>query len=91
MRALVIPEKTGPDAGVVSEVPEPEGAHPWANGERLLVAVKAAGVSFPDLLQSRGAYQHGRPAPYIVGGEYSGVVVEAPPGSRFEAGARVPV
>lgn len=89
MRALLIPETTGPAASVLTDVPEPEGAHPWANGERLLVEVKAAGVSFPDVLQSRGDYQHGLPAPYVAGGEYAGVVLEAPPGSRFEPGTRV--
>ena len=89
MRALVIPATTGPDAGVLTEVPEPRGAHPWAEGERLLVRVHAAGVAFPDVLQSRGAYQHGLPAPYVSGGEFAGVVLEAPAGSRFAVGDRV--
>jgi NADPH2:quinone reductase len=89
MRALLIPATTGPDAGVLTEVPEPRGAHPWANGERLVVEVRAARVAFPDVLQSRGAYQHGMSAPYVCGGESGGVVVEAPPGSRFAAGDRV--
>ncbi len=90
MRGLVVPETTGPGAVVLREdLPEPEGAHPWADGERLLVEVEAAAVAFPDLLQSRGAYQHGTPAPYVTGGEYAGVVLEAPPGSRFRPGDRV--
>jgi NADPH2:quinone reductase len=89
MRGLLLGAKTGPSAAAVTEVPEPVGAHPWADGERLLVQVKAAGVSFPDLLQSRGLYQHGADAPYVVGGEYAGVVLEAPEGSRFEPGDRV--
>lgn len=89
MRALVVPETTGPGALVIGVVPEPEGAHPWADGERLLVEVKAAAVAFPDLLQSRGAYQHGTPAPYVTGGEYAGVVLESAPGSRFRRGDRV--
>ncbi|MBM7517190.1 NADPH:quinone oxidoreductase family protein [Nocardioides nitrophenolicus] len=90
MRGLVVPRTTGPDAVELREdLPEPEGAHPWAHGERLLVEVRAAAVAFPDLLQSRGAYQHGTPAPYVTGGEYAGVVLEAPPGSRFRTGDRV--
>lgn len=89
MRALVLPTTDGPAGAVLAEVPEPVGAHPWADGERLLVQVHAAGVSFPDLLQSRGAYQHGAPAPYVVGGEYAGVVLEAPAGSRLVPGDRV--
>ncbi len=90
MRGLVVSETTGPDAVELRDgLPEPAGAHPWAEGERLLVDVRAAAVAFPDLLQSRGAYQHGTPAPYITGGEYAGVVLEAPKGSRFSAGDRV--
>ncbi|GAA1530254.1 NADPH:quinone oxidoreductase family protein [Nocardioides humi] len=90
MRGLVVRETTGPDAVELREdLSEPAGAHPWAEGRRLLVEVKAAAVAFPDLLQSRGAYQHGTPAPYVTGGEYAGVVLEAPPGSRFRPGDRV--
>ena len=90
MRALVVPATTGPDAlELRSDVAEPDGAHPWADGERLLVEVRAAAVAFPDLLQSRGQYQHGTPAPYVTGGEYAGVVLEAPAGSRFVPGDRV--
>jgi NADPH2:quinone reductase len=89
MRALVLPETSGPDAAVLDEVPEPDGAHPWAGGERLLVDVRAAAVAFPDLLQSRGQYQHGADVPYVVGGEYCGVVLEAPAGARFRPGDRV--
>lgn len=89
MRALVLGEKVGPAAASIREVPAPEGAHPWASGERLLVEVKAAAVAFPDLLQSRGLYQHGAEAPYVVGGEYAGIVLEAPDGSHLRAGDRV--
>ncbi|MCW2713584.1 MAG: NADPH:quinone oxidoreductase family protein [Frankiales bacterium] len=89
MRAFVITELTGPAGGAVSEAPEPVGAHPWSDGRRLLVEVHAAGVSFPDVLQARGAYQHGIEVPYVSGGEVAGVVLEAPPGSRFVPGDRI--
>jgi NADPH2:quinone reductase len=89
MRALVLAATDGPEAAVLGDVPEPAGAHPWSDGERLLIEVHAAAVAFPDLLQSRGQYQHGAPVPYVVGGEYAGVVLEAPPGSRFVPGDRV--
>lgn len=89
MQALLLPDTSGPRAAVLREVPEPAGAHPWADGERLLVEVHAAAVSFPDVLQSRGLYQHGTPAPYVVGGEYAGTVLDAPAGSRFQPGDRV--
>jgi NADPH2:quinone reductase len=89
MRAFVISELTGPGGGAVAEVAEPEGGHPWSDGRRLLIEVRAAGVSFPDLLQTRGEYQHGAPVPYVSGGEAAGVVLEAPEGSRFAPGDRV--
>jgi NADPH2:quinone reductase len=90
MRALVVTSTSGPDAVALrDDVPEPAGAHPWADGERLLVDVRAAAVAFPDVLQSRGAYQHGTPPPYVAGGEYAGVVLEAPESSRFSPGDRV--
>ncbi len=38
------------------------------------VAVKAAAVNFPDLLMTRGEYQHKPPLPFIPGLEMSGVV-----------------
>lgn len=89
MRAFVINELSGPGAGAITEIPEPAGAHPWTGGQRLLVDVHAAGVSFLDLLQTRGMYQHAQPVPYVAGGEVAGVVREAPPGSRFAPGDRV--
>jgi NADPH2:quinone reductase len=90
MRGIVIPDTTGPDAATLrDDVREPIGAHPWADGERLLVDVRAAAVAFPDVLQSKGLYQHGTEAPYVTGGEYAGVVLEAPDASRFKPGDRV--
>jgi NADPH2:quinone reductase len=55
----------------------------------MLVEVHAAAISFPDLLQTRGLYQHSVPAPYISGGEIGGIVLEAPSGSGFAPGDRV--
>lgn len=90
MRGFVITELTGPGAGRLrDDVPEPEGAHPWSDGERLLVDVRAAGVAYPDVLQTRGEYQHATAPPYVPGGEVAGVVLEAPEGSRFAPGDRV--
>lgn len=89
MRAFVITELSGPEAGAITEIPAPEGAHPWTEGQRLLIEVHAAGISFPDLLQTRGMYQHAQPVPYVAGGEVAGVVREAPAGSPFVPGDRV--
>lgn len=89
MRALQIASTDGPDAAILTTVDEPHGAHPWARGERLLVEVHSAAVNFPDLLQTRGMYQHAAPTPYVIGGEFAGVVIEADSDSRFAVGDRV--
>jgi NADPH:quinone reductase len=90
MRGVVVQDLRGPDGVAFSErVPEPEGAHPAARGERLLVDVHAAGIAWPDLLQSRGEYQIATPPPFVSGGEVAGVVAEAPEGSGFAVGDRV--
>jgi NADPH2:quinone reductase len=89
MRAVVVHALDGPDAAVLEDVPEPEGGHPMAGGERLLVEVHAAGIAFPDLLQSRGEYQIATPPPFVAGGEVAGVVREAPEDSGFAPGDRV--
>jgi NADPH2:quinone reductase len=41
------------------------------------VAIAAAGVNFPDLLMTRGAYQYKPPLPFVPGMEAAGVIVEA--------------
>lgn len=84
MRAVQVSELTGPAAVRVVEIDEPV-----ADGESLLVDVKAAGVSFPELLQTRGEYQLKLDPPFTLGSELSGVVREAPEGSGFAAGDRV--
>jgi NADPH2:quinone reductase len=89
MQAILVQELTGPEAARLADVPEPEGAHPRADGERLLVEVHAAGLSFIDPLQTRGKYQGGVEAPYVSGSEVAGVVLEAPEGSGFAPGDRV--
>lgn len=81
MRAVQVLEESGPDKVVLVDVPEPEG--------ELVVAVRAAGVSFPDLLMTRGDYQVRQPLPFTLGWEAAGDVIAAPPGSRFNVGDRV--
>ena len=60
-----------------------------ANG--VLIDVAAAGVSFADLLQTRGAYQMKVPVPYTPGMDAAGVVRTARPGLGLAAGQRVAV
>lgn len=84
MRAVQVTRLEGPEALSVAEVPEPE-----AGGDAVVVEVRAAGVSFPDLLLSRGLYQLRPELPFVPGGEVGGVVRSAPARSGFSAGDRV--
>jgi NADPH2:quinone reductase len=88
MRALQIEELDGPDALKVVDAPEPEASHFSSPGHGVLIDVKAAAVSFPDVLQSRGLYQFKPDLPFVPGAELSGVVVESSDPS-FEPGQRV--
>src|SRR5215471_16794883 len=76
---------TGPD-----DVQWTEVAEPAADGG-VVIDVAAAGVSFADLLQTRGAYQMMVPVPYTPGMDAAGVVRSAPPGTGVAAGRRVAV
>ena len=58
-------------------------------GSGVLVDVHAAGVSFPEVLQTRGEYQLKTPLPFIPGSEVGGVVRSAPDGASVSAGDRV--
>ncbi len=54
------------------------------------VAVKAAGINFPDVLMIQGLYQHRAELPFVPGLEAAGVVVEvAPDVTGIRAGDRV--
>jgi NADPH2:quinone reductase len=48
-----------------------------------VVEVKAAGVSFPELLETRREYQMKPELPFIPGSEVGGVVRSAPRGQRL--------
>jgi NADPH2:quinone reductase len=90
MRALQIVEESGPDSALaLVEIPEPEPSHALTPGEGVLVEVHCAGVSFPELLQTRGEYQMKPPLPVVPGSEVAGVVLSAPEGAAVKAGDRV--
>jgi NADPH:quinone reductase len=90
MRAIQITEETGPDSALkLVELPEPEASHMLTPGSGVLVEVHAAGVSFPELLQTRGQYQMKPPLPYVPGSEVGGVVISAPDGAAVKPGDRV--
>lgn len=89
MRAIQIAELGGPEALREVDLPEPEASHMLTPGEGVLIDVEAAGVSFPEVLQTRGEYQFKPPLPFVPGGEVAGVVRSAPPGSGLNVGDRV--
>ena len=82
MRAAIVAELNGPDGVVIREVPDPTPAP-----GQVLIDVEYAGISFPDVLQTRGEYQVRPELPFTPGWEISGVVRED--SGRFRAGERV--
>ncbi|HLH13643.1 MAG TPA: NADPH:quinone oxidoreductase family protein [Solirubrobacteraceae bacterium] len=90
MKAMQIVQESGPDSALaLVEVPEPEPSHPLTPGEGVVVEVHAAGVSFPELLQTRGQYQMKPPLPFVPGSEVAGIVRAAPAGAQVKPGERV--
>ena len=90
MRALQRVELSGPESSLAeADIPEPEPSHMLTPGSGVLVDVHAAGVSFPEVLQSRGLYQVKPPLPFVPGSEVAGTVRSAPEGSELEEGDRV--
>ena len=89
MRALQISELSGPDAVAVVDLPDPEPTTPLTPGEGVVIDVRAAGVSFPDVLQTRGLYQYKPDVPFVPGAEVAGIVRTAPEGSNLAPGDRV--
>ncbi|GAC1408426.1 MAG: NADPH:quinone oxidoreductase family protein [Mycobacterium sp.] len=84
MRAIQIARLDGPEAAELVEIAEPSGGP----GD-VVIEVHAAGVAFPDALQSRGLYQYKPEMPYTPGAEIAGVVRSAPEGAHVRTGDRV--
>ena len=84
MRAIQIARLDGPQAAHVVEIDEPAGGD-----DVVVVDVHAAGVAYPDALQSRGLYQYKPEMPYIPGAEIAGVVRSAPEETQVRPGDRV--
>jgi NADPH2:quinone reductase len=80
MRAIQIVELNGPESLKLANIEEP-------SGDGVLVDVRAAGVSFPEVLQSRGLYQLKPDLPFVPGSEVAGTVRED--AGPFKAGDRV--
>jgi NADPH:quinone reductase len=90
MRAVQITDLSGPDSALQElDLPEPEASHPLTPGSGVVIDVHAAGVSFPELLQTRGEYQVQPDLPFVPGNDVAGVVRSAPEGSGLSEGDRV--
>jgi NADPH2:quinone reductase len=92
VQAVQIVDLSGPDSALaLGEVPEPDSPpeHPLTPGAGVLVEVHVAGVSFPEVLQTRGEYQLKPPLPFVPGSEIAGIVREAPEDAAVKPGDRV--
>jgi len=83
MRAQRITSLDGLEGLQLTEIPAPP-----ADG-RLIIDVAAAGVSYPDVLMSRGLYQARPDLPFVPGVEVAGTVRHAPADCDFAPGDRV--
>lgn len=81
MRAALIKTLDGPSAVESADVDAPAGG--------VVIDVHYAGVTYPDVLLSRGEYQIKPALPFTPGSEVSGIVRSAPADSGFAAGDRV--
>lgn len=85
MRGLMSCEPGGPESLRLLEVPDPV---PGAG--QVLMAVRACGVNYPDVLTIQDRYQVKTPRPFAPGGEVAGVVSAVGPGvTGFSVGDRV--
>src|SRR3954469_3535199 len=74
MRAIQITNLNGPDEALeLVDIPEPEPSHMLTPGSGVLVDVHSAGVSFPEVLQTRGEYQFKPELPFVPGSEVGGI------------------
>ncbi|HMJ78562.1 MAG TPA: NADPH:quinone oxidoreductase family protein [Iamia sp.] len=84
MRAAQVLRLDGPDGMEVAEVDEPV-----ARDGQVVIDVEAAGITFPDLLMTRGEYQMKPNPPFVPGSQVAGTVRSAPEGSGLRPGDRV--
>ena len=80
MKALMSHKAGGPETLVLEDVAEPE---PKA-GE-VLIAIRACGVNYPDVLTIQDLYQTKPPRPFAPGTEIAGIVefLASPAGAAF--------
>jgi NADPH:quinone reductase len=84
MHGILVETLDGPASVRLADVPEPK-----AGDGDVVIDVRAAGVVFPDVLQTRGLYQERPEPPFVLGKELAGVVRSAPASSGLRPGDRV--
>lgn len=84
MLAAQITSHAGPEGVVVADIAEPE-----PGSGQVLIDVHAAGVSFPDVLVTKGEYQVLPQLPFTLGSDVAGTVLTAPVHSSLVPGDRV--
>jgi NADPH2:quinone reductase len=85
MKAMLSRRVGGPETLSLEELPDPRPGE----GD-VLLAVKACGVNYPDLLIIEDRYQFKPPRPFAPGGEVAGVIEATGPGvTGFKPGDRV--
>lgn len=84
MQAAQITTLNGPESIAVSSV-----ADPMPTPGQVLIEVAFAGVTYPEVLLSRGEYQIKPEPPFVPGSEVSGIVRAAPADAAVQPGDRV--
>ena len=86
MKAVFCETLDGPDALQLREVAAPQ----VSQEDQIKVHIEARGLSFTDILMSKGEYQVKPPLPFVIGGEGAGKVVETgKAASKFQVGDSV--
>lgn len=83
MNVLQLTAFDGPGSLEPAERPEPV-----RDDRSVLLDVEAIGINFPDLLATKGQYQHRPELPFVPGCEVAGTVLSAPGGSGWVPGDR---
>lgn len=83
MLAFQLESHSGPEGLRLVDLPEPP-----PDDHSVLLEVEAIGVNYPDLLATRGLYQHRPGLPFVPGCEVAGSVLQAPEGAPVSVGDR---
>jgi NADPH2:quinone reductase len=90
MRAVQITSLSGPEDSLrLVELPVPSELHPLTGEPGVLIDVRAAGASYPEVLMTRGEYQLQPPLPFVPGTEVAGIVRSAPESAAVAPGDAV--